>query len=111
MGDAFVSVDGAVGLSQPLGKVVAVEEPFRIPIDSRLMRWTARMLDFAFPKPYRLKMAFLRNLNRQDRETLRPHDIEVTSDSLVDPRSCREVGKSPRCLPMEPPPGPFRSWA
>jgi hypothetical protein len=57
-GDAFVSADGAVGLSQVLGKVVAVEEPFCIPLEGRFMRWTGRVLGFVYPKLYRLKMAF-----------------------------------------------------
>jgi hypothetical protein len=61
-GDSFVSADGAVGLSRVIGKVVAVEEPFRIPLDNRFMRWTGRMLGFAVPKLYRLKMVFCKNI-------------------------------------------------
>jgi hypothetical protein len=57
-GDAFIHADGAVGLNRVMGKVVAVEEPFTVRLDNRLMRWTGRLLGCIYPKLYKMKMVF-----------------------------------------------------
>jgi hypothetical protein len=56
-GDAFANPDGPVSLSQLLGKVVAVEEPFHIPLDNGLARWAGRLLGSIYPKLYKMKIA------------------------------------------------------
>jgi hypothetical protein len=56
-GDSFAHPDGPVSLSQLLGKVVAVEEPFHIPLDNRFARWTGRLLGAIYPKLYKMKAA------------------------------------------------------
>jgi hypothetical protein len=58
-GDAFANPDGPVNLSRVLGKVVAVEEPFHIPLDNRFARWTGRLLGSIYPKLYKMKGAVL----------------------------------------------------
>jgi hypothetical protein len=56
-GDAFAHPDGPVDLPQLLGKVTALEEPFRIPLDNRFARWTGRLLASIYPKLFKMKAA------------------------------------------------------
>jgi hypothetical protein len=64
-GDAFVHPDGAVSLSRVLGKIVAVEEPFRIPLEGRFIRWVGRLTGFIYPKLYKWKMTLRKRSSPQ----------------------------------------------
>jgi signal peptidase I len=61
-GDAFRHPDGAVHASRVLGKVVAIEKPFYLPLDGRLVRSVGRVLGWLYPRVVKLKMATVRFL-------------------------------------------------